>query len=324
MKLIRAFGFLTRLHRGQMGVSLVLVAITLTVLMGMTAMVVDIGTLVYNRRLAQNLVDAAVLAGVQELPGDPGAALTVADSFGAENGEVGDDLTITFPNSVTIRAEVTRNVPFTFARVLGITDSDVWAEAEAEAEVGSPLGLGGLLPFGVECLDAPPEENCGFLLGDSVELKLDEGPGSPGNWHALRLDFPPGANEFKQNIIDGADEIIEIGDLITPQTGCMDGPTGQGIDERLSQFDGNVTLEEWEASGRILQTPRPVAIPFVTQFGMGASAPVEVVLFGLFWLDGHDDHCGVTGRFLEGFTSLEALFGVYDPDSAIKIIHLAL
>ena len=57
----------------QRGQSLVLVVISLTVLLGMAALVLDLGLGWYAKRQLQASVDAAALAGAQELPSSANA-----------------------------------------------------------------------------------------------------------------------------------------------------------------------------------------------------------------------------------------------------------
>ncbi len=72
----------TEAERGQ---ALVLFALMMAVLVVFVVMVTDVGMLLEKRGHAQNVVDAAALAGAQELPGDPAAAETVARQYASLN-----------------------------------------------------------------------------------------------------------------------------------------------------------------------------------------------------------------------------------------------
>lgn len=74
-----------RLATEERGVTIVLVAVMLLVLLGMAAMAIDVGDLLWTRRALQNAVDAAALAGVRELPKDPGNAVLVARRYLEDN-----------------------------------------------------------------------------------------------------------------------------------------------------------------------------------------------------------------------------------------------
>ena len=64
----RRFGRNWRGGQDDRGSVLVLVGLMIGVLVGLTALVTDVGTLYWNRRVLQNAVDGAALAGARELP----------------------------------------------------------------------------------------------------------------------------------------------------------------------------------------------------------------------------------------------------------------
>src|SRR5688572_28569086 len=80
MRLIQSAG---TEERGQ---TLLLFVLALTVLLGFTAMAIDVGLLYEDRRHFQNTADAAALAGVAELPLNPAAAKLKATDWAANNG----------------------------------------------------------------------------------------------------------------------------------------------------------------------------------------------------------------------------------------------
>jgi hypothetical protein len=70
--------------RDERGISLIITSISLVALLGVSALVVDIGNAFQRGRTAQNVTDAAALAGGWDLPGDPAkatAAYYVADNL---------------------------------------------------------------------------------------------------------------------------------------------------------------------------------------------------------------------------------------------------
>ena len=70
-------------ERGQV---LVLTVLALTVLLGMTALVLDVGGWFRTQRRLQGTADAAALAGAQALPADPGNANSLALNYAGLNG----------------------------------------------------------------------------------------------------------------------------------------------------------------------------------------------------------------------------------------------
>jgi len=139
-------------RRGERGQALVLFVMALAVLMGFTAMTIDVGLFLRERRNLQNAADAAALAGVLELPQSPAAAQLRAQEWAVQNGIDGTDgrqvESITVPQPDRIEVTIARpSTPFIFGRVLGLTSVDI--RARAVAEVGSVTGTLGLTPFGV-------------------------------------------------------------------------------------------------------------------------------------------------------------------------------
>ncbi len=73
--------------RGQV---IVLVVVALLGLLGMCALVIDLGYLYWNQRSLQASADAAALAGAMQLP-DPASSVTVAKQFGTGSGAKNSD-----------------------------------------------------------------------------------------------------------------------------------------------------------------------------------------------------------------------------------------
>ena len=92
-----------------------------------------LGAMYSTKAELQNAADAAALAAARRLP-NIGAAITTAEYYAELNG-VDNEITATTPydgDSTKIEVVCTRNVPYTFARVLGFTDIDISARAVAK------------------------------------------------------------------------------------------------------------------------------------------------------------------------------------------------
>ena len=87
--------------RNERGQAMVLTVVFLVVLLGMAAMVLDVGSWYRADRDTQSTADAAALAGAQALPEDPATAVTLAQQYAAKNGGLG---------SGTIRSLETRDL----------------------------------------------------------------------------------------------------------------------------------------------------------------------------------------------------------------------
>src|SRR5438105_3516900 len=116
----------TRNERGQV---IVLTVIALTVLLGMSALVLDVGAWFHTKRQLQATADASALAGAQALPDSPGSAYTMALDYAGKNGGgvAGADVTITSTNSDndTIAIAAKKNQPGFFSQVFGLHADDV-------------------------------------------------------------------------------------------------------------------------------------------------------------------------------------------------------
>ncbi len=170
MRLINAA--LSRLHQGQKGQALLYLAVMFTVLLGFTAMVVDAGVVYWNRRMLQNAVDGAVLAGAAKLPNDTTAAIQSAGAYAQSNGVstsellcdttsaaiLGCPVDTTTPNydirvisnynaNDTIVVSARRRITFGLRYIIGAGDTDVAATAAAIVAPTNPTS--GLLPWGV-------------------------------------------------------------------------------------------------------------------------------------------------------------------------------
>lgn len=139
--------------KNESGQVLVLAALLMTVLMGFAAFAVDIGMVTVTKAKLQSTADAAVLAAVQVL--NESGTEDVAINYALQNGmkattngveQSGDTVTVTTPyngDSNLIEVVCSRNVKYTFARVLGFNETKVSARAVAENSKWS----GDVLPF---------------------------------------------------------------------------------------------------------------------------------------------------------------------------------
>jgi hypothetical protein len=128
---------LTRL-RSERGQALVLAALAMVVILGFAAMAIDVGYWYSQKREVQKAVDAAALAGAQELPDDYVQAEAVARDYLTRNGITDQDtVSVTFRCTSTyqlacdpgankwdtIVVEAERPAEAWFARVFGIEEA---------------------------------------------------------------------------------------------------------------------------------------------------------------------------------------------------------
>ena len=137
------------LLRSEKGTVIILIALGMSVFMGFVGLVVDGGHLYWEKSKLQKAVDAAVLAGVQDLPKYPDRARAAAISTVRANGIDFDGLTVTFNTEFTaIKVEAVKGVHHTFASAFGFEKSDVKAKAASNL-MTLTSGLGAV-PLGVD------------------------------------------------------------------------------------------------------------------------------------------------------------------------------
>lgn len=293
----------TRNEKGQV---LVMVAVGMVAMVGATAFTVDAGYLYATRMHMQDAVDAAVLAGVQELPGQPQEALNLASTYSLANDLAQGEFTYDIENNTRLHGYATREVDLFFAGVMGFSSQTV--KVEAMAQIAPLSEASGLVPWGVWEYD--------YEFGDVTVLKQGAGDQLyPGWFGALRFEGDSGANDYRNNIKYGYPGVIHIGDIIPYEPGNMSGPTQQAVQYRmdLCPHTPGCTIGHY-----VPGCPRIVFVPIINQVDVGRSE-VRVSGFAAFMLDGfvgsgHDNE--VRGAFIEyvipGMSSPEAEdFGLY-------------
>ena len=187
--------------RSDDGVSAVIVAIVIVVMLGFSALVIDLGSLYRERRSLQTAADAAALAAVQELPDSTSAATAKAKSYASLNAPEATNVTVTFSSHFahddTVRVVLNQpKADVFFARIWGTTSAQVGAKAAAR--ITSPVAYEeGVVPIGVipegghECVPSA----YGYGWDQQVTIKEGGGSGSTGNYGWVDLGSGGGASK---------------------------------------------------------------------------------------------------------------------------------
>ncbi len=166
-----------RLLINEDGQAIVLLALLLVVLLGFTALAIDVGMVALTKSRMQNAADAAALAGAQDLHISSSEAIKTAITYAGKNGMKatvdyptfdGDAVDAETPfesQSNVIRVKCTRKVSYTFIQVFGFKTIDVSAYAIAQGK----QKWGEAMPF--INLDDNYSEN------SQIELWENTGPG---------------------------------------------------------------------------------------------------------------------------------------------------
>lgn len=278
------------LWRRQDGSAAVLVALALVVLLAMVGTVTDVGLVFLYKYRLSNALDAAALAGAQELPENPEKAREKAREYAEKNGV--DPATITVEISDDgreIRVAGEKEVQLLFAKVLGYTKSRV--NGTSAARVGGITRVVGAAPLGIE--EQP------FQYGEEYVLKVGGGEGSYGWFGPLSLGGS-GANVYRINLMYGYDRELKVGDIVPTETGNMSGPTEDGIEYRIQSCNH---IPKCTYDHYVRGCPQVLLVPVIRPIKDSSNQvkEVQVVGFGAFFVEdvaGSGNECTVTGRFI--------------------------
>ncbi|MDQ0350781.1 hypothetical protein J2R98_000584 [Alkalibacillus filiformis] len=327
--------------RNEKGGTLILVALSLVVLLGFAALVIDGGLLYAERNKLQKTMDAAVLAGAYEffeeggdvvgeftyvseqngLP-DDGVALNFDEGTSVEDGmkyisdvEGSDyNVALTVTDSYVL-GEVVRNKGLSFANVLDFSDADVFASSKAEFGLLS-TGIG-VSPMFIDSTD--------FEKGDQVCLKrVTAGSDSDceeqdqGNFGFL--DFEDGN---LRGSFDETDYEVSIGDYVQSEPGNSPGQWRDPLEDKI-EADTEEHCESYETADlsceRVLLVPTTCIIPegedeelygenCIKEEDIQGKTDIPITGFAAFWLESvgsGSDHT-IIGRFLEVYSSGEVI-----------------
>lgn len=305
----------TDIRQKERGSVVVLVTLALTALLGFCAIVTDVGLMYAKKAHLQNSVDAAALAGVQELPNDLNQSEQKARDYASENGV--SAVTVTFEaNNAIIIVQATQPVPTYFARIWGITQEQI--SASAKAVMIPPTELSGAVPLSVQEQDfvygqkyvlksGGGSGTSSWYLDDSKSnavKKSGEESGTPGWYGALELSGT-GANTYETDLANGYAGTLRVGQIVDVKHGNMSGPTADGINTRLSR-DTSVPRNTFVNYNR--NAPEIIYIPIVRIISESGNSiqKVQIVGFAAFFLEGvagNGSDSIVTGWFIQKLVS---------------------
>jgi Flp pilus assembly protein TadG len=189
----------TRSDRGQ---ATVMTLVFLVVLLGMGALVLDLGSWFRADRATQSTADAAALAGAQALPEDPGKATTLAQQYATSNGGLGSGnvaITSKIVSNDTITVTVKRLAPGFFSKIFGTKSVTVGSTAVARSEGVSavkyvaPITVHYKHPL-LNCTGPSTHPTCNPTFGTETTLDLEDlhqrgGGSGAGAFGLLNLNY---------------------------------------------------------------------------------------------------------------------------------------
>lgn len=287
--------------RSQRGQAAILTIFALTTLIGMVALVIDVGVWRTERGHMVNAADAGALAGAASLNQGAAAAEAVAEKAAMVNGASTANAvayTTSSPNGPdTVKVSVTAPGRPYFAKLFGITGFDIKATATAEVDAYNSLQGKPLFPIAVTP-DAIPS------FGDEVTLKFGGGGCTTGNCGAVELPFEEngcashnGGSTWRGLLGQSLTPCqVQVGDALTTEPGVKVGPTDQGLDTRIGSnsdtFGDVVRVDPNGGLATIINydSPRLVEVPIVVNANDGSNTwpngrgSVDVVGFAFFFI----------------------------------------
>ena len=292
-----------------------MVVVALVSLLGMCALVLDVGYAFVVKRRAQAAADASALAAVQFLP-DTTAAGTAFTNYANRNfsgvGTVSPTWSSTHSSNDTVTAHATATAPSFFGKVLGF--NNYAAGATATAWIGSYTGYGlNVAPWTIDRAHAQID------FGQTVSFKVPpQGNVSPGNFGAVRLPVKEtgcalsgGTSDYRALITKTTHScLVSVGDTLQSETGDMGNNTETALRNRgaVQNFDPYSVLQI-QSSGKYeikdYSSPNVIVIPVVDAFSNG-STTFHVTTFSWFVITAYN-HDVVTGMFIRSASQAGAI-----------------
>jgi len=277
--------------RRESGQATVVTLIFLVVLLGMAALVLDIGSWYRADRATQSTADAAALAGAQVLPYDPANASSLALQYAGKNGGGLSSSQIHITKSLndndTIQVHVSKGANGVFTKLFGVNTVTVGSNATARASLMQSAQY--VAPIGVNLKHPKLKGTTGcpcFGIGNSTTIPLGKN-GAPGSFDLLNIDGSKGGTggqTLADWIVHGYSGYLPIGSYLSD--------TGAKWNDSLVQN----ALEQ-----RMHTTLLFPVYDILT--GTGANAVYHVVGWVGFYLTGHTAN-GSSGSITGYFTQV--------------------
>jgi len=285
----------------QSGSVAVITAMSMVVLLGFSALVVDLGVSYNEASKLQNALDSAVLAATRELPAEnqASAGWSVAKNeailFAAANNIVlsPNELEPVYQDNIAtssiigIRVVKSIEVDYKFARVLGINAGTVTRTAAARL---TPAGaITGAIPLSISASSLDAAIAADAVTGLTIKCSSNANDigidctGESGWFGALRFDGS-GASVYSDLIANGYSGVLRVGQVLDMENGNMSGPTMDGFTTRYDACTDGCTAGSYEPG-----CPKLVYIPVVEVL---SNNQVKIVSFAAFFLL----ECGGSGN----------------------------
>jgi hypothetical protein len=215
--------------RNQDAQATVLTLVFLVVLLGMAALVLDLGSWYRADRATQSTADAAALAGAQALPEDAGKATTLAQQYATKNGGFGSggvSISAKIVSNDTITVSVKRPAPGFFSKLFGVKSIAVRAppaprsEGVSSVKYVAPITVHYKHPL-LNCTGPSTHPTCNPTFGTSTTLDLEDlhqkgGGNGSGAFGLINLNYGDptgdvGAGTLADWLLHGYSDYLPLG-----------------------------------------------------------------------------------------------------------------
>ena len=299
--------------RSDRGQATVPTLVFLVVLLGMAALVLDIGSWYRADRATQSTADAAALAGAQALPSSTTNANTLSLQYVTKNG--GGSPSVTFSTKYltndTVKVNVTKPAQGIFTKLFGVRTVTVGSHASARASLMDQAKY--VAPIGVNILNPKLKGTSTCPCFGSTNLTtLPLGKtGAPGAFDLLNIDSSHGGTGpsiLASWILKGYDGYLSLGDYFSDAGAKWN---SSEVQNALNARDNTELLF-------------PV---YDTIKGTGSNAQYHVIAWVGFHMTAHEEHGStgsITGWFTEvvwtGIASTKAAGG--QPNLGARVVNL--
>lgn len=299
---------------GQKGQVAAIVTVLIVCLIGIVALVIDVGSLYQKKGFFQRVADAAALAGAQELPESTNDALLSAVNYADMNDvdipydcrdytseEIEFSSTLS-PNDTITVALANREAPLYFGKIFG--GDTVSLGASATAMIGSPSQMFGVVPWAAII---PEGSNWEYwlqqVIGDDMIISRDIDQSDFYAWDDT--DHPGGWNHrYRDRIINGYSEPLSVGDTIYAR-GINIAQTVSATNTRVGTWDPFYDIVENDSGIlRLIQNDTQfVIVPLIYEIRRPRwPEETEILAFAPFVLvsiEGSGNRRRVIGRFID-------------------------
>jgi len=298
--------------RSDRGQATVLTLVFLVVLLGMAALVLDIGSWYRADRATQSTADAAALAGAQALPSSPTNANTLSLQYVTKNG--GGSPSVTFSTKYltndTVKVNVTKPAQGVFTKLFGVRTVTVGSHASARASLMDQAKY--VAPIGVNILNPKLKgtTTCPCFGSTNLTVLPLGKTGAPGAFDLLNIDSSHGGTGpsiLASWILKGYNGYLSLGDYFSDAGAKWN---SSEVQNALNARDNTELLF-------------PV---YDTIKGTGSNAQYHVIAWVGFHMTAHEEHGStgsITGWFTEVvWTGIASTSATGQPNLGARVVNL--